>query len=266
MTSAPLHFLHETTLLSKHLTVHIDLLPSLWVVPIFHDDILQPEIPHVTQPYIDDIPVRGPASRYIQSDGEPETIPENSGIRRFVWEHFQDLNRVVQQMKYCGGTFSGYKSFLCAPEITVLGHRCTIDERLPEQSRVDKIIKWAPCRDQSDVRAFHYRSMQAIHQELCTPCAPPNKNLPGRELNGRSANNSSTRCRISRSHSWPLQLSDQLTMNQAHQLLYPSTPLTSHRDPTLYRMVRFSERIHCTESVEFTGPLEPVDLDHFEYY
>ena len=39
-----------------------------------------------------------------------------------------------------------------------------------------------------------------------------------------------------------------------------------HRDPTLYRMVRFSERIHCTESVEFTGPLEPVNLDHFEYY
>ena len=41
-------------------------LPMGWtnLVPIFHDDvcyILQPEIPHVTQPYIDDIPVRGPA-------------------------------------------------------------------------------------------------------------------------------------------------------------------------------------------------------------
>ena len=134
-------------------------LPMGWTnsVPIFHDDvthILQPEIPHVTQPYIDDVPVRGPASRYIQPDGEPETIPENSGIRRFVWEHFQDLNRIVQRMKYCGGTFSGYKSFLCAPEITVLGHRCTIEGRLPEQSRVDKIIKWAPCKDLSDVRAF----------------------------------------------------------------------------------------------------------------
>ena len=57
-------------------------------------------------------------------------------------------------MKYCGGTFSGYKSFLCTPEITVLGHRCTIDGRLPEQSRIDKIIKWAPCRDLSDVHAF----------------------------------------------------------------------------------------------------------------
>ena len=42
-------------------------LPMGWTnsVPIFHDDvthILQPEIHHVTQPYIDDVPVRGPAT------------------------------------------------------------------------------------------------------------------------------------------------------------------------------------------------------------
>jgi hypothetical protein len=56
-------------------------------VPIFHDDvihILQPEIPHIMQPYIDDVPVRGPASRYIQDNVEPETIPDNSEISRFV--------------------------------------------------------------------------------------------------------------------------------------------------------------------------------------
>jgi hypothetical protein len=56
-------------------------------IPIFHDDvtfILRPEIPHVTQPYIDDVSVRGPPSRYIILLGDPETIPENSGIGRFV--------------------------------------------------------------------------------------------------------------------------------------------------------------------------------------
>ena len=34
-------------------------------VPIFHDDvtfILQAEIPHTTIPYIDDVPIRGPAT------------------------------------------------------------------------------------------------------------------------------------------------------------------------------------------------------------
>ena len=75
-------------------------------VPIFHDDvtyILQPEIPHVTQPYIDNVPVKGPVTRYIKEDGEPETIPENPGIRQFVWEHFQDLNRwcIQQKSKQC---------------------------------------------------------------------------------------------------------------------------------------------------------------------
>ena len=37
-------------------------------VPIFHDDvtyILQPEIPEVMIPYIDDVPVKGPKSRYV---------------------------------------------------------------------------------------------------------------------------------------------------------------------------------------------------------
>ena len=57
-------------------------------------------------------------------------------------------------MKYSGGTFSGYKSLLCAAEITVLGHRCTIDGRLPDQSRVEKIVNWGPCKDLTDVRAF----------------------------------------------------------------------------------------------------------------
>ena len=133
--------------------------PMGWTnsVPIFHDDvchILQEEIPHVTVPYIDDVPIRGPASRYIKENGEPETISDNPGIRRFVWEHFQDLNGVVQRMKYSGGTFSGYKSLLCAAEITVLGHRCTIDGRLPDQSRVEKIVNWGPCKDLTDVRAF----------------------------------------------------------------------------------------------------------------
>ena len=53
-------------------------------------------------------------------------------------------------MKYSGGTFSGYKTILCAAEITVLGHRCTIDGRLPDQSRVQKIVNWGPCKDLID--------------------------------------------------------------------------------------------------------------------
>src|SRR5271168_108951 len=134
-------------------------LPMGWTnsVPIFHDDvtyILQSEIPDITIPFIDDVPIRGPASRYQREDGTYETIPENSGIRRFVWEHFQNTNRIVQRMEYCGGTFSGPKTTLCAEEITVVGHRCTYEGRLPETDRVGVIKKWAPCKNVSEVRMF----------------------------------------------------------------------------------------------------------------
>ena len=85
-----------TTFQTPYGALRLTTLPMGWTnsVPIFHDDvvhILRPEIPHVTQPYIDDVPVRGPASRYLLPSGEEERIPDNSGIRRFVWEHFQDL-------------------------------------------------------------------------------------------------------------------------------------------------------------------------------
>jgi hypothetical protein len=126
-------------------------------VPIFHDDvtyILKDEIPHVTIPYVDDVPVKGPPTRYELADGGYETIPENPKIRRFVWEHLQNVNRVVQRMKYAGGTFSGKKAFICCSETIVVGHRCTYDGRLPEDRIADVVLTWPECKDKSDVRAF----------------------------------------------------------------------------------------------------------------
>ncbi|KAF9470610.1 hypothetical protein BDN70DRAFT_821126, partial [Pholiota conissans] len=112
---------------------------------IQHGDItfiLQDEIPHVTIPFIDDIPVKGPISRYIQKDGLYETIPENTGIRRFIWEHLQNVNRIIQRIKHAGGTFSGPKSFICVPTAVIVGHRCTFEGRIPDKSRIEKIINW----------------------------------------------------------------------------------------------------------------------------
>ena len=148
-----------TTFQTPYGALRLVTLPMGWTnsVPIFHDDvtyILQPEIPDVTIPYIDDVPIKGPKSRYLQEDGTCEVIKENSGIRRFVWEHFQNLNRVVQRMKYCGGTFSGPKTILCAEEITVVGHRCTINGRKPETDRVGVISRWPECKNITDVRMF----------------------------------------------------------------------------------------------------------------
>jgi hypothetical protein len=148
-----------TTFQSPYGALRLTTLPMGWTnsVPIFHDDvtyILRPEIPHLTIPYIDDVPIKGPKSDYKREDGTYETTETNTQIRRFVWEHFQGLNRIVQRMKYAGGTFSGYKSLLCTREFILLGHRCTPEGRLPDPTQVEKIKNWGPLRDLSDVRAF----------------------------------------------------------------------------------------------------------------
>src|SRR5215471_20492612 len=45
-----------------------------------------------TKPYVDDVNVKGPDSRYERQDGTFETIPGNPRIRRFILEHLQNIN------------------------------------------------------------------------------------------------------------------------------------------------------------------------------
>ena len=61
------------------------MLPMGWTnsIPIFHKNvtyILRDEIPKYTEPYIGDIPIQGPKTRYELLEEKYETIPENSGI------------------------------------------------------------------------------------------------------------------------------------------------------------------------------------------
>ena len=145
-----------TTFQSPFRALRLVTLPMGWMnsVPIFHDDvtyILQLESLETTVPYINGDPIRGPTTQYPLPDGSEVQIPENPGICHFVWEHFQGLNCVVQRVKYCGGTFSGFKSVLCTEEITTVGHRCMPEGRLLDPSRVDCIVNWGLCKDVSDV-------------------------------------------------------------------------------------------------------------------
>lgn len=149
-----------TTFQTPFGAMRLTTLPMGWTnsVPIFHDDvvhILQDEIPEYTNPYIDDVGIRGPVTRYEDKDGNYEMIPENPGIRKFVWEHMQNANRIVQRMKYCGGTFSGVKSIICAAEVEVVGHTCSYEGRKPSTNRVQVILDWGPLKDVSDVRSFY---------------------------------------------------------------------------------------------------------------
>jgi hypothetical protein len=148
-----------TTFQTPYGAFRLRTLPMGWTnsVPIFHEDvteILKWEIPEFTNPYIDDVPVRGPATRYELPSGGYETIPENNGIRRFVWEHLGNVNRILQRVKYCGGTFSGKKTVVCAESIEVLGHKCDYEGRKPTEDRIGVIMRWNVCHNLTDVRSF----------------------------------------------------------------------------------------------------------------
>jgi hypothetical protein len=115
---------------------------------------LQDKIPDVTIPFLDDAPIKGLPMQYEQPNGSYETHPDNPGICRFVWEHFQNLNCVIQRIKYVGCTWSGPKAFLCVPETLIVSHMCCYEGCQAADSKVNKIRNWGPCNNLSEVRAF----------------------------------------------------------------------------------------------------------------
>ena len=116
--------------------------------------ILQHEIPHNVNVMMDDIGIKGPPTRYEQPDGSYETIPENPGIRRFVWEHALVVNRVLHRLGHAGATISPKKSQVARPEITLVGQRVTYEGRLPDTSRISKISKWPSPQNTTQLRGF----------------------------------------------------------------------------------------------------------------
>lgn len=123
-------------------------------VQIFHGDvcwILQDEIPDITVPFIDDCPVKGPKTHYERPDGSYETIPENPGIRHFIFKHLINMNRVLQHLKNVGGTVSAKKFVLAAPSIVVVGHKVSYEGCVPNETKVQKIHDWPKCTNVSEV-------------------------------------------------------------------------------------------------------------------
>ena len=148
-----------TTFQSPFEMLRLVTLPMGWMnsVFIFHDNvtcILQPEIPNTTISYIDDVPICSSKGCYILLDSMEECIPDNPGICQFIWEHFQSVNYIVQHVKYCSSTFSGFKSTLYAKEIVAVRHYCTLQGQLPDLKYVDKISKWGLCKNVSEIHTF----------------------------------------------------------------------------------------------------------------
>ena len=148
-----------TTVQSPIGAMRLTCLPQGWTNPvaIFHDNIafvLAPEVPHVACTFVDDTAIKGPATRYKTDDGNYETIPENPSIRKFIWEHLQDVHRVLHHLHSAGATVSAKKIIVACPEIVILRHKCTYNGRVPDDSKITHIRDWPSCKNLSDVQAF----------------------------------------------------------------------------------------------------------------
>jgi transposase InsO family protein len=124
-------------------------------------------IPHYVRPFIDDIGIKGPTSRYNDEERSP-------GIRRFVWEHAQ-IFRTFMHATWCSGmTISGAKSCIGMPGITIVGMVCDAEGRHPEKKKVEKIVNWPVPRNVRDARSFigiavYYRIFIANFSVIAAP-------------------------------------------------------------------------------------------------
>ena len=116
--------------------------------------ILQDEMPEVADVFIDDIPIKGPAHKYLKPDGKEETLPENPGIRRYIWQHLNDVHRILHRIGEAGGTVSAKKMQLCRAEVNILGHRCSVKGREPVDERVKDVLEWPRPMNLTQLRGF----------------------------------------------------------------------------------------------------------------
>jgi hypothetical protein len=86
-----------------------------------------------TVPYIDNVPIKGPKSDYQNEDSIYGTVDYNDGIRRFVWEHFQGLNHVVQhnpgEHSQVTSPFSAHMRLPCSGTDVPLRDNCLIPHK-----------------------------------------------------------------------------------------------------------------------------------------
>ena len=111
--------------------------------------ILEEQFPHVAQPYLDDIAVKGTRDRY-----NDEEVPGFPGCRRFVMEHLRNLDRTLADLERAGVTIAGGKSKFCMAGLKIVGYVCDSDGRHPTSEKIEVILDWPDCQNVTEARAF----------------------------------------------------------------------------------------------------------------
>ncbi|KAF8851027.1 hypothetical protein BDZ45DRAFT_767931 [Acephala macrosclerotiorum] len=97
-------------------------------------------------PFLDNVGVKGPYTDYDNELALP-------GIRRFVFEHIQNLNRTLDRIERAQ-VYIEPKSQFCQNGMIIVGFVCSSKERSLESAKIIKILKWTRCDNVSKIKAF----------------------------------------------------------------------------------------------------------------
>ena len=105
-------------------------------------------------PFIDDLLVKTETTRHQRPDGSYETILENLGIRKFIWNHLTVVHRILQCLQNVSAMVSAKKFILAAPDATIIGHKCTFEGQVPHEAKIQKIQDWPECENLTQICGF----------------------------------------------------------------------------------------------------------------
>ncbi len=112
--------------------------------------ILRDKILDTCLPFIDDIGIRGPVSNY-----NDERLPDNPIIRRWVFEHAINAERVLFRVEEAGLTVNGDKLIIAAPEVTIVGTTVSKEGKQAQESQLKKILNWPAPKTAFELRGFY---------------------------------------------------------------------------------------------------------------
>ena len=68
-----------------------------------------------------------------------ETLANNPGIRKFIWQHLSDVHHILHRLHCAGATISAKKLFIAVPEVVILGHKCNYEGHIPDNSKIARV-------------------------------------------------------------------------------------------------------------------------------
>ena len=98
--------------------------------------VLVEHIPYCVIPFLNNIGIKDNMDNY--NNEEMLGLP---GIRKFMLEYFQNLDKVLANIKRAGIIISGKKSKFCVKGIKVIGYIYDTDRRYPEIAKIMIIVK-----------------------------------------------------------------------------------------------------------------------------